>query len=82
MRARFSSPLGEPAIMLRAVRADWPGMRPKARRVTCVPPLIRRKKEAGREGGREKEREREREREETEELDEREKGTTKALRCF
>lgn len=37
MRARFSSPLGEPAITLRAVRADWPGMRPKALRVTCVP---------------------------------------------
>lgn len=71
MRARFSSPLGEPTITLRAVRADWPGMRPKARRVTCVPPspLVRWEKERGRER-------------ETEELDEGEKGTTKALRCF
>jgi len=52
MRARFSSPLGELAITLRAVRADRPGMRPKARRVTCV---------SSWHGGRKKEKERERE---------------------
>lgn len=62
MRARFSSPLGEPAITLRAVRADWPGMRPKAHRVTCVSPLARRETE--------KERKRRREREKGEGLDE------------